>query len=353
MNPILTSYLKRPWLVEPDRFAALAHHVLAYLKCYTREEVLAKHRADLELARDLPNQAVRSSGVDVPDGFRDLVDNGKMTVNEARTLNVHIPGYEEKVFVQLESPHAATKSIRAVKGKVGVIVIQGPIDHHNSSELMKAGGTSVDFISRAMDSLLGNKEVGAIVLDIDSPGGSVFGVQELADKIYSSRGTKPIYAHANALAASAAYWIASAADTFVMTPSGEVGSVGVYVMHVDQSAAAEMDGVKVTFIHAGKYKVEYSPFAPLSEDARDNAQAMVDAIYSDFIGALARNRGVGIDRVRKDFGKGRVMKAADALEAGMVDRVMSMEELMSRLTGGGVDAGAKAKMEQLAVSRGR
>ena len=79
----------------------------------------------------------------------------------------------------------------------------------------------------AFDRAAADSSIGAIVLNIDSPGGSVYGVEELADKIYKARGTKPVYAVANSLAASAAYWIGSAASQLYVTPSGEVGSIGV------------------------------------------------------------------------------------------------------------------------------
>jgi ClpP class serine protease len=92
--------------------------------------------------------------------------------------------------------------------------------------------------------------VRAIVLNIDSPGGSIFGTEELFNKIMAARGSKPITAVVNSVAASAAFWIASAADEIVITPGGMIGSVGVYMVHTDLSAAIAEDGVKETFISA-------------------------------------------------------------------------------------------------------
>lgn len=222
-----------------------------------------------------------------------------------------------------------------VNGAVAVIPIQGVIT--------KRGGwfsDGTDRVSRTLDAAMASKAVGGIVLDIDSPGGSSYGLQEFADKIYSLRGAgKPIVAIANPLAASAAIWAGSAADQFIVTPSGDVGSVGVWSLHIDYSAAMEAEGVKPTFIFAGKYKVEGNPYEPLTDEARAEMQRSVDETYSDFTTAMARNRGVTRAKVLADFGEGRVLSAARAKAAGMVDRIASLDEV---LAGMGATAGSRS-----------
>ncbi len=131
-----------------------------------------------------------------------------------------------------------------------------------------SGGTSVQGVARQFRAAMADPDIGRVILDVDSPGGQVGGVEELAREIYQARGQKPVTAIANGLAASAAYWIATAADEFVVTPSGQVGSIGVFGMHQDVSAALEKDGVKVTMVSAGKYKTEGNPFEPLTDEAR-------------------------------------------------------------------------------------
>ena len=131
-----------------------------------------------------------------------------------------------------------------------------------------SGGTSTDIFGAWFDEAMADKSVTSIVLDVDSPGGSVYGVSELARKIYQSRGKKPIIAVANSLMASAAYWIASAADEIHVSPGAEVGSIGVIAVHVDRSENNAKEGFNVSYITAGEYKAEGNPDAPLSEDRK-------------------------------------------------------------------------------------
>ena len=170
-----------------------------------------------------------------------------------------------------------------------------------------------------------------ILFDVDSPGGTVEGVPELADEIYNSRGRKRIISASNSTAASAAFWIACAAGEMVVTPSGAVGSIGVFTAHEDLSKAFDQQGVKITFISAGKYKTDGNEAEPLSESARSDMQSKVDAFYGMFVKSVARSRGTSQATVRSGFGQGRMVLAADALKERMVDRVETIDETFARL----------------------
>ncbi|MES0076958.1 S49 family peptidase, partial [Mesorhizobium sp. M0058] len=185
-------------------------------------------------------------------------------------------------------------STPAAGSAVAVISVFGIIAQHASQvdDISGPGGTSTDRVSQSLNKALNDPSVGSIVLNIDSPGGSVSGVQALANEIYKARGPKPIIAQVNSLAASAAYWIASSADEIVMTPGATAGSIGVYALHRDVSKAAEMEGFKFTFISAGKFKVEGNQFEPLNDEAFAANKKMIDAYYSDFTSSVARGRGV-------------------------------------------------------------
>ncbi len=246
-----------------------------------------------------------------------------------------------------EARQCAAKAVRGVKGRVGVIAIHGPVEQRMSSELMKLGGTSTEEVGMALDSLMADKTVEAVIFHIDSPGGSSYGVQELSDKIFAARQQKKTYAIADSMAASAAYWIASAAETLAVTPGGDVGSVGVYAVHVDESKAMELEGVKVTLVKAGKFKAEFAPYSPLDPVAQDHLQELVDGTYQKFLGGLKRNRGTTLEDVRRNYGEGRIVPAEDALARKMVDRVMSFEDLLGRLTGGTTSNGRAAEMVEV------
>jgi signal peptide peptidase SppA len=253
--------------------------------------------------------------------------------------------------VQAAMQSALPRGPRPQGGAVAVIPIYGTITQRASMMQAMSGGTSVEQVAQQFRAALADPGVRSIVFDIASPGGGVSGVQELAAEIYQARGRKPIAAVANSLAASAAYWLGAAAGDFAVTPSGEVGSIGVYAMHQDISKAAEMEGVKTTFISAGKYKVDGNPFEPLSDTARASMQAKVDAVYSQFVGDVARFRGVSATEVRGGFGEGDMVLAKDAVRVGMVDRIATLDEMIARL-GGATSGGmrADALVEQLVAS---
>jgi len=227
---------------------------------------------------------------------------------------------------------ATSRSIRA-KGEIAVLPLFGPLTRRASMLTALFGGTSLEKWLAAFDKLVADSAVGAVVLDVDSPGGTVDGVPEAAEHIYKARGPKPIVAVANAWAASAAYWVASAADELIVTPSGEVGSIGVWLMHVDSSKHLEMLGEKVTVIAAGEHKAEWNPYEPLSEEAKEEGQRGVDHYYSMFASAVAKHRGVTPAKVRNGFGKGRMVRAQDALGEGMVDRIATLDQTVKRLGG--------------------
>jgi signal peptide peptidase SppA len=194
-----------------------------------------------------------------------------------------------------------------------------------------SGATSAERFGNQLTDLISDPEIGAIVLDVDSPGGQVGGIDEVSRLIYDARGKKPIVAVANHLMASAAYWIGTAADEIVITPSGEVGSIGVFSVHKDISEALKQEGIKVTLISEGKFKVEGNPYEPLAEEARGAIQTRVSDYYDAFVKAVARNRGVKTGYVRNGFGEGRVVGAGQAIELDMADRIGTLNETIIRL----------------------
>ncbi len=238
---------------------------------------------------------------------------------------------------------AARGKLGRVEGNVGVLPIHGGITHRASLMQELFGfGTSAIGIGKAFDRLMADESVGAIVLDIASPGGSVYGIEELGDKIFAARGVKPVHAVANALAASAAYWIGAQAETFSVTPSGEVGSIGVWMMHIDWSKWNENTGIEPTYISAGKFKVEGNEDEPLSDEARDEMQKGVDVYYESFVKAVARGRGVKAGAVRGGFGEGRTVLAKEAVTEGMVDRVATLETVVGELSGSASKRGRRS-----------
>jgi signal peptide peptidase SppA len=221
----------------------------------------------------------------------------------------------------------------SISGRVMVLPVYGTICQRSDWW----GDVSCEAIGAALDRCVADKSCKAVVMTFDSPGGSIFGVSELADKIYKARQEKPIVGIADPMAASAAYWLLSQCSEINCAPSGMVGSIGCLTAHEDLTALLEQCGVKVTLITAGKYKAEQDPSRELTDEARAAMQEMVDTYYAQFVAAVARGRGVSEAAVRAGYGQGRVYTAQKALGAGMVDRVCTMDQCLAALgvAGGG------------------
>ena len=224
------------------------------------------------------------------------------------------------------------KRLPSVRGTIAVVPIRGVITQHGFGGLfgLMFGGVSLDVLGEEIDRLVADEDVGAIVLDIDSPGGSVYGTTEMAAKIQAARDIKPIVAVANSMATSAAYDIAASASQVVATPGGQVGSIGVLNVHMDTTEAEEAEGIKTTVISAGEYKAE--GWGPLTEEAEAAMKKQVNAYYETFVSDVAKGRGVTPKLVKETYGQGRVVNAEDALRAGMVDRVATLEETIKTMS---------------------
>jgi signal peptide peptidase SppA len=218
-------------------------------------------------------------------------------------------------------------------GGIAVLPLYGVITQRGNmiEDVSGPGSVSTQKFAAALRLALADESVSQILIDIDSPGGSVYGVAELADEIVAARAQKPIIAIANSLAASAAYWIGCSASEFYVTPGGEVGSIGVWQAHFDYSQALAAEGVTPTLISAGTYKVEGNPYAPLDPEAQAFMQSRVDDYFLAFSKAVAKGRGVPIAQVRNGMGQGRVLGADAALEQNMVDGIVTLDEAIRKM----------------------
>lgn len=223
------------------------------------------------------------------------------------------------------------KPARRSAAAVALVPIYGTLMQRADLFDQMSGAASTDAIGMQIDELAANPRVETVVFDIDSPGGSVYGVEELGLKIAGLKGAgKRSIAVANSLAASAAYWLASQAQELVVTPNGEVGSIGVYMMHQDVSEAMRTAGVATTFLSAGKRKTAGHPYGPLDDTARAELQAGVDDYYDKFVRAVARGRKTTLSAVRDGFGEGGMVRAEQAVKEGMADRVDTLDGVLKK-----------------------
>lgn len=233
---------------------------------------------------------------------------------------------------------------------VAVLPIVGVISKRMNLMQQISGGASSELVARDLKAAMSDPAVNAIILQIDSPGGTVDGTETLANLVRQAAAVKPCIAFADGTMASAAYWIGSAASEIYISDSvTTVGSIGVVATHVDVSGAEAAKGIKTTEITAGKFKRAASQYAALSESGRQSIQDQVDYLYSVFVQAVADNRGVSTDTVLQDMADGRIFIGQQAINAGLVDGVSTLDALIAKLSQQG--AGAMVTARKPAATR--
>lgn len=225
----------------------------------------------------------------------------------------------------------AQRAVDVTPGAIGVLRVFGVLEQRSTVLSPIYGGTSTEQLGHLFEALRDAPDIRAIVLHVDSPGGSCYGVDELATTIRRARGSKPIVSAIDSLGASAAYWIAAQADSISVTPGGDAGHIGVIGTHVDLTDAFRKAGIKTTLLSGGRYKREGHPVEPLTAEARAAMQHRVDQAYARFVRAVAAGRGVPETIVRGGYGQGRLLAAEDARLAGLVDRIETVEAVIERL----------------------
>ena len=194
----------------------------------------------------------------------------------------------------------------------GVIPIAGVIGKGLSPIEKMTGAVDVNAIADAIDEFSANPQVTRIAFQVSSPGGTVTGVEELANKVRNIG--KPTMAYTDSEMASAAYWIASAADKVVASPSSTVGSIGVYMTIADMTEMAKAQGIKMVVIKSGKFKGAGIPGTSLSEEQVANLQQGVDEIHADFKASVLQTRKL----VKAEDMEGQVFSGKQAAQRGLV-----------------------------------
>ena len=210
-------------------------------------------------------------------------------------------------------------------GSLAVIPVTGTLLHRFNWSFGFA--TGYDYIRAVFDMALADDDVEGIVFDVHSGGGQVDGAFELADHIFENRGVKPSISIVNSHAYSAAYLVGSAAGQMTVPKTGGAGSIGVVTMHADMSKMLDDIGIKITFIHAGKHKVDGNPYEALPDGVRNRIQTKIDESYGMFVGAVARYRGLDDEAVRKT--EAQTLSAQEAVDLKLVDAVASPQEAMT------------------------
>jgi len=224
-------------------------------------------------------------------------------------------------------------------GSVAIIPVYGVIAPRMNLFSEYSGGTTFEKLTGQLRQVMANADVKTIVLDIDSPGGSVAGAAEFSAELRKARAKKPILAVGQYTMASAAYHLASACTEIIAAPSACTGSIGCYWMHDDLSEALAQLGIKRTFVSAGEGKLDGNETEALSVSAKARRQATVDSMYGAFVDAVVTGRGKGMtaDRVRTEW-KAHVYESPDALKLGMIDSIATLDDTLQRVLSASPDA---------------
>ncbi|WP_342248615.1 S49 family peptidase [Sphingomonas sp. OTU376] len=232
-----------------------------------------------------------------------------------------------KNFAGISAP-AAAKAADPIREGASIIVpmhgVMAPSGVYSGASVM------TDVLANRIREFGADSKIGTVILDVRSPGGLVWGTQELADAVYEVRQLKPVVAVANPYCFSAAYHVATQASAFFVTTSGEVANVGVRSGHTDMSGFEEKIGMKTTPIASHPDKIAAHPHAPLTDEDRADIQASVEAANQAFVAAIARGRGMKVADVPAVHGTGKTFRAEEAFSRGATDGVMTLRDVIAK-----------------------
>lgn len=221
-----------------------------------------------------------------------------------------------------------SKSFTVYNGNVAVIGIDGTITKYGSS--LSAAGSTL-YAQQRLRAAAKDPDITGILLHIESPGGTVAGVHELAQEVVTSKAQKPVWTYFEDIGASAAYWIGSQADMIYANEMANVGSIGVYMVVEDLSQLASDTGIKVHVIRNGDFKGAGTPGTEITDEQLANWQRGVDAIAGKFHGAVMSARGFTAEQMQA-LADGRVHMAEDALQLGLIDSISTLDEVLAALS---------------------
>jgi signal peptide peptidase SppA len=205
---------------------------------------------------------------------------------------------------------------------IAVIEITGVLIHRGAWIGKSSGQTSYEGISAQIEAAASDPDVRGVALEIDSFGGEVAGVFDLADRIRALREHKPVWAFVAEHAFSAGYALASQASRILLPRTGALGSIGVVVLHTDMSGKLAQDGIAVSLIHSGSHKVDANPYTPLPPEVRAEIQREIDVLRFLFAETVAAGRGAKCDAKAALATEAASFRGTDAVASGLADEVI-------------------------------
>ena len=241
-------------------------------------------------------------------------------------IDAHITGNMENLaFFDMEEKEK-DRDYEVVDGNIAVIPIDGVIGKHVGNLEKVSGATDVDDIESMLVKAIRDESIEGVMYDVNSPGGGITGVPELANIISTATQMKPSVAYTDNLMASAAMWLAAGAGAIYASQTAKVGSIGVYMAFLDQSRQYELEGLKTELIKAGRFKGMGLPGTSIDKDMRAMLQAEVDQVYGWFVSHITAHRNVSSATMQ-----GQAFFGEEAVSRGLVDRIGTRRDALVEL----------------------
>lgn len=247
-------------------------------------------------------------------------------------------GYRRQMFsgsapeARIAAKSKSTTPAYEMDGPVAIIPVKGTLAKNGLEFFGFQLLTSMRDIGASLRQAAADPAVRAIMLDVESPGGTVDGIEELAASVSAAGQSKPLYAYADGLMASAAYWASCGARSIGASSTAQVGSIGVVLMHREVSKALDNAGIKVNFLTAGRYKAAGNQAEPLTDEMRAYIQSNIDDVYGMFLSAVEAGRGVSREKALS-MADGKIFLAGQAQTLGLIDRVCSRSDFINQIKG--------------------
>lgn len=214
-------------------------------------------------------------------------------------------------------------------GSTAVVPILGTISKRMNMLTALSGGVSTDMLTSTFNKLALDNSINSVVLDIDSPGGYMDGLEEARRALLSLRNKKSVFAVSNNLMASAAYYIGSAATEIIGAPNSQIGSVGVWSMAVNESKRLDKKGIEVFIVRSGKNKAVPHPAEPFDEAGLERIREGNEMAFTSFLGAVSENRNISMSKLTVLIEGGKLFEATDAIKAQLADRIGTLDEVVA------------------------
>ena len=267
---------------------------------------------------------------------------GSIWAGTLDALNLFLEGIplQQKKMMEdspLVEDNQTPELLQVVNGNTAIVNITGTLVTHATWFDSYIGRVAYPTIRNAVMYALLDPNIERILLMVDSGGGQVNGVSDLANFLTKAAKIKPMIAHTPGSMCSAAYWLASCATTVTASDTATVGSIGAVLIHAEVTEKLKEEGVNVTVIRSGPYKYIGNQYEKLSEDALQEMQGDINAAENIFVNRIAQSRGRGEDYVRTHMGQGRTFIGATAKDIGLVDAVYAYDDMMGKVLSGEFD----------------